>query len=129
MGYPETLMRNALFAAFVLAGILPLASLFTAGEPIPHSDPWWDARHAELQCFAKGVLEHTESRSMIHYVLPEDVSDHGLVTQRIRYLVPGRYFEAGAAAVAPGQYVAAWHQPPPPGNVVWSGCGGVLLRR
>ena len=122
-------MRNALFAAFVVAGILPLASrLFRRGEPM-HSDPKWSARHAELQCFAKGILEHTESGSVIHCLLPEDVSDHGLVTHRIRYLAPGRDFEAGAAAVAPGQYIAAWHEPPPPGNVVWSGCGGVLLRR
>lgn len=127
-------MRNVLFAAFVLAGILPLASLFKR-DPILHSDPKWQAihgewlaRHAELECFAQGVLEHTESRARIRYVLPDDVSDQGLMIQRIRYLAPGRYF-VETDAVAPGQYVAAWREPPPPGNVIWSGCGGVLVRR
>jgi hypothetical protein len=124
-------VRNALFAALILGGILPLALRFLPGEKFPTPNAQWHARHAELQCFAEGVLKHTEPRATIRYVMPADVSDSGLINQRLRYLVPGRYIEAGEALPRSpsSRYLAVWHQPLPAGQVIWSGCGGVLVRQ
>ena len=120
--------RVALIACFVVmlsGGAWPVVAPFVPATRFPTSAPQARAEHRELQCFAEGVFAHTEKRASIRFVLPDDESDGGLVNHRLRYIVPGRTVITSGDA----QYVASWHEPVPIGRPVWSGCGGVLVRK
>ena len=92
----------------------------------PRGDPRVGAGRRQLQCFAEGVLAHTERHASILFLLPPSETDGGLVNHRLRYALPARF--VWTEQDMPHDFVASWRTPPPPGVVVWRGCEGVLSR-
>ena len=119
--------RAALLLLALIAGNLwsVISDQIVRPQP-PRADPRVGAGRRQLQCFAEGVLAHTERHAAILFLLPPSEADGGLVDHRLRYMLPARF--VWTTQHAPHDFVAAWRMPPPPGVPVWSGCEGVLLR-
>jgi hypothetical protein len=128
------LLRGACFAAMIAGGIWPIFALFRKAETVPTTAEQARAEHAELRCFAEGVFRSTPPRAVIRFIVPDAELDGGLIDHRLRYVVPGRYIAAGTAAVRPAAtptrgYIASWREPAAAGQVIFRGCGGVLVRQ
>lgn len=101
-------------------------------QPIRAAAPPVPPARRQLQCFAEGVLQHSESGAKVLFLLPREHADGGLINHRLRYVLLGRQVATNHDLVpAPMRpdYVASWMSPLPDGRVVWQGCGGVLVRR
>lgn len=120
----QMMLRAAVFIVMLAAGTWPIVEPFMPRETVPTTASEARADHAELQCFAEGVLQHTEAHRSVRFILPKDEIDGGLVNHRLRYVVPGRRVTLDG----PADYVASWRAATPTGTVMWSGCGGVLTR-
>ena len=96
-------------------------------QPIHAVSPPAPPARRQLQCFAEGVLQRTEPRARVLFVVPSEHTDGRLIDHRLRYAVLGRQITTDPKA--PADYVAAWMSSPPAGRrVLWRGCGGVLAR-
>jgi hypothetical protein len=117
--------------ALIAGNVWDVISWQVVSPKPPRTDPRPGIGRRQLQCFAEGVLAHTERRASILFLLPESEADGGLVNHRLRYVLPGRFVWTNQDAVQPRPPIdlfASWRTPPPPGVVVWRGCEGVLSR-
>ena len=108
-------MRKGLFLLAALAA----GNLWDAVSQ-PQYTPG-DTRRAGLQCFAGRVLERTKPGDTVHFILPPNDADGGLINHRLRYAMPGRYVSTNLDMYAsPGH--ADW-------TATWTGgCEGSLTR-
>src|SRR5258705_479891 len=115
-------MRRAvlLLVALIAANLWDVVSDQIVRPKAPRGDPRVGAGRRQLQCFAEGVLAHTERHASILFLLPQTEADGGLVNHRLRYMLPARFVWTTQQA-PPHDFVAAWRTPPPPGVPVWSG--------
>jgi hypothetical protein len=121
----RSLVAAGCFVALLTGGVWPILSPFRPAPAFPTIGERQRAERRELQCFAVGVLERTPARASIVFLVPAGDSDGGLIDHRLRYVLPGRQILKSG----PAEYVAAWHRPLETGNPIWTGCGGVLVRR
>jgi hypothetical protein len=121
----RSIVAASSFAALLTGGIWPILAPFRPLPVFPTIGDQQRRERSELQCFAAGVLARTPPRASILFLVPPDDSDGGLIDHRLRYVLPGRQVLKSGTA----EYVATWHQPPGGGPVIWTGCGGALVRR
>ena len=118
------LVAAAAFIVLLLAGTWPVLAPLVPATPLPTIGERQRAQRRELQCFANGVLPRTENRASILFLVPPDQTDGGLINHRLRYVLPGRFVVTSGSA----RYIASWRQPQKPGQLIWSGCDGALVR-
>lgn len=106
-------------AYFFLLAALVAGNLWDA---IPQPDlPPGDARRAGLQCFAEHLLARTKPGETVHFILPPNDADGGLINHRLRYAMPGRYVSTNLDMYPSRR--------PPDWTATWTGgCEGTLTR-
>jgi hypothetical protein len=134
----------AAFAAIVLTSLDPfLMKLpFVDRTPLARGFAGYaDRQWGEFPRFLAGVAAHTRAGDAIAIVVPGMRWDYGYAYAfyRATYLLPGRQVvplvddrdRAYPERLRVAQYVAAWRTQLPPSHppIVWSGQGGVLMRR
>jgi hypothetical protein len=108
----------------VRKGLFLLAALVAGNLWEALSQPQYtpgDAHRAGLQCFAEQVLARTKPGESVHFILPVNDADGGLINHRLRYALPGRY-------VSTNLDMFPTHRPPD-WTATWTGgCEGSLTR-
>jgi len=139
-------MRRALslaaFAAIVVASIDPILLRFPfyrRAALAPVFERYADRMWLPYAAFLRGVREHTTNGQTIAVLVPTLDWDRGYsyAYYRASYFLAGREvlpLADEARRVHPenlqrAQFVASWRAAIPRGTVVWSGDGGVLVRR
>ena len=118
------LIAAAAFILLLLAGMWPVLAPFRPATRLPTIGDRQRAERRDLQRFAEGVLARTENGASIIFLVPADQNDGGLINHRLRYLLPGRFVLTSGSA----HYTATWHREQRPGQLIWSGCGGALVK-
>jgi hypothetical protein len=134
----------AVFAAIVVASIDPVLLRFPfygRASLAPLFERYADRAWLQYASFLRGAREHTRPGETIAVLVPTLDWDRGYsyAYYRASYLLAGREvlpLADEARRVHPenlrrAELVAVWRTQPPPThrNVVWSGDGGVLVRR
>jgi hypothetical protein len=121
----RSVLPATLFAVILAGGVWPLIEPFVPRPDVPTSAQQLRTDHAELQCFAQGVLQKTAPGTTIRVELPDGFRDGELVNHRLRYIITNRHVVLQGSA----DYVASWRAPEPKGRVLWRGCEGVLVQQ
>lgn len=143
-GSPRTLLAAVCLVLILISSGFAMAPVLkNPGSPNLHSESLRSKR-AQLRCFANAVHGATRPGDSILLELPRGHSEGGLVTERLRYVLPGRHLftrsqwpdipMSGVLGGAPHglrrefDYLAVWDGEPRGGPAILRRCGGVLRR-
>ena len=132
----------ALFAAIVGVGVEPILLSFPFVDRAPIAARYeaiLDRPLPGYREFLEAVRAHTRDGDVVAILVPARRWEFGysFAYYRASYVLAGRevlplvwhHDELLGANFRAAQYVAAWHVPAPPGSVVVSASGGVLVKR
>lgn len=132
-GSPRTLLAVVCLAMILISSGFALSPLpENPGSPNLHSESLRSER-AQLRCFANAIYGATKPGDSILLELPRSHSEGGLVTERLRYVLPGRqlfttYEGSGETSSSVTDYLAVWKSKSGGNSPILRRCGGVLRR-